>query len=200
MSIYNANDYSFEALCLKNIGGKINTLAYLVGLVDSASHKAGNPEIARYDILYPLSEGEAQAASSKDLLGIQAEFLPQNYLPQTPVMFVQRWSPILAMLKSGFEPESLNWLGGAPHAVATGIWKPSICVRSKNISECRSDEDLFWSIMAEAFKRAMERDYFVSIIAQVGWNYEDMVGSLQSWNDKIIAQTGRILWKRTWQG
>jgi len=54
--------------------------------------------------------------------------------------------------------------------------------------------------MTETFNRAKERGCFVNIIAEVGWNYETMIGSLHKWNDKEIALSGRILWKRTWQG
>ena len=133
-----------------------------------------------------------------ELTSWQAEILPPNYFPQTPVMFVQRWSPILAMLKHGFEPETLKWLGEAPHRVATGIWKPGVVVGEKKISESSSDEELFWAIMAEAFKRAKERGYFVNIIAEVGWSYETMIDSLPHWSEEEVAESGRILWKRTW--
>ena len=199
MSNYNPDEYTFEALCLKNVGPKINTLAYVVGLVDSPTHKAGNPENARYDILYLLSEGEEEMRGPEDLMDWQGEVLPSNYFPQTPVLFVQRWSPIAAMLKQGFEPETLQWLGKAPHAVATGIWKPNTYVGAKSINDCKSDEKLFWSIMTETFNRAKDRGLFVNIISQVGWSYEEMIGSLPEWNTKKIAKSGRILWKRTWQ-
>jgi len=204
MSDYNVDDFTFEALCLPIIGDKINTLAYVVGLVDSVTHPAGDPDTARYNILYSLSDAEEHMETPEDLLDWQADMekiLPQNYLPQTPVMFVQRWSPIIAMIEKGFEPESLRrYAENAPHAVASGIWKPNTYAGAKNIEDCTSDEDLFWAIMTEAFKRAKDRGYFVSIIAEVGWSYDDMIGSLPEWDDEQVARSGRILWKRTWLG
>ena len=125
MNDYNIADFTFEALCLHNKGPKIDTLAYLVGLVNSVKHPAGNPDIARYKILYPLSEGEHHMETPEDLLDWSAQILVENYFPQTPVMFVQRWSPIVAMIEKGFEPESLARLAAGPHAVASGIWKPN---------------------------------------------------------------------------
>jgi hypothetical protein len=200
MNDYNIADFTFEALCLHNKGPKIDTLAYLVGLVNSVKHPAGNPDIARYKILYPLSEGEHHMETPEDLLDWSAQILVENYFPQTPVMFVQRWSPIVAMIEKGFEPESLARLAAGPHAVASGIWKPNTYVGAKNIDDCESDEELFWSIMTEAFKRAKDRDYFVNIIAQVGWGYDRMIGGLAKWDDDEVAKSGRILWKRTWLG
>lgn len=195
---YNIDDYSFEALCLSNAGPKIRTLGYLVGLVDSEKHVCENPDTARYDILYPLFEGEKWMESPKELVSWQKGILPRGYFPQTPIMFVQRWSPIQAMLKNGFEPETLKWLGNAPHAVATGIWKVDKVAEAKNINDCRSDEELFWTIIAKAFERAKERGLLVNIIAQVGWSYEIMIDSLPRWSEKEINQSGRVLWKRTW--
>ena len=150
MNDYNVNDFTFEALCLTDIGPKNNTLAYLVGLVDSTKHPAGDPKTARSKMLYHLSEGEDQVESPEDLEDMSAGVLPQNYLPQTPVMFVQRWSPIIAMIENGFEPESLRrYAENAPSAVASGIWKPDIYQGAKNFEDCESDVDLFWAIMTE---------------------------------------------------
>jgi hypothetical protein len=200
MKDYNVDDFTFEALCLENIGPKIDTLAYLVGLVDSVKHPAGNPDTARYKILYPISEGEHHMETPEDLVDWSAQILLENYLPQTPVMFVQRWSPIIAMIENGFEPESLMRLAAGPSAVASGIWKPNTCAGAKNFNDCESDEDLFWTIMTESFRRAKEHGYLVNIIAQVGWSYDHMIGGLAKWDDERVAKSGRILWKRTWLG
>src|SRR5882672_3428726 len=83
MSDYNVDDFTFEALCLPIIGDKINTLAYVVGLVDSVTHPAGDPDTARYNILYSLSDAEEHMETPEDLLDWQADMekiLPQNYL------------------------------------------------------------------------------------------------------------------------
>src|SRR5262245_37165935 len=116
-------DYTHDALCLDNAGG-IETLAYLVALVDSQTHPAANPDIARYKVLYPLAEAEGHAKKARHLLSMQAEFLPNAYTPLTPVMFVKRWSPVYSMLERGFEPISLSRGTVGPSAVATGIWPP----------------------------------------------------------------------------
>lgn len=134
MSSYRFEDYTFEALCLNNPG---STLAYVVGLVDSENHAAANPDTARHEILYPLSEGEGYVDRASEILGMQAEFLPANYWPQTPVMFARRSSPIIAMLERGFEPVILTRkTEKAPHAIATGIWKPGIAPGAKKIDDC----------------------------------------------------------------
>lgn len=200
MSNYDLKEYTFEALCLQNKGPKIKTLAYTVGLVDSEKHIAADPDKARYNVLYQLSEAEENMPSPEDLLDWQSQVLPTGYFPQTPVMFVQLWSPIYALLEKGYEPETLRWLGEAPHAVATGIWKPQSFGPAMRIEDCKSDVELFWAIMGEVFKRAHDRKQLVNVIAEVGWSYESMIGGLQVWNAKEIAQSGRVLWKRTWQG
>ena len=38
-------EYTFNALCFQNVGPKIDTLAYLVGLVDSDKHAAEDPQM-----------------------------------------------------------------------------------------------------------------------------------------------------------
>jgi len=201
MSNYDINEFTFEALCLENRGIHIDTLAYVVGLVDSEKHVAGDPKIARYDIFYPLSHAEGYMETPEDLLDWQAGFKSyQNYFPQTPVMFVQRWSPILAMIEKGFEPESLMRLAEGPHAVASGTWKPYEYTGAKAIQDCESDLDLFWAIISEAFKRARDQGYFVNIISEVGWSYDEMIGGLAEWDEEQIAKSGRILWQRTWLG
>jgi hypothetical protein len=201
MKEYIVEEYTFEALCLHTVSEEVDTLAYLIGLVDSEKHVAGNPFKARYDILYPLSEGEGQVVSPEDLVGMQAEFLPSNYLPQTPVMFARRWSPITALLEKGFKPFSLaRDARNAPTAVAAGIWRPGIVEAAKDILDCTTDEELFWAIMSKVFDRARDRDWLVSIIAEVGWSYDTQVGRLQDWSDEEIAQTGRVLWKSTVDG
>jgi hypothetical protein len=197
MKNYIAEEYTFEALG----GPKARTLAYLVGLVNSEEHVARKPGTARYDILYPLSEVGGQPVSPKELLAMQAEILPENYLPQTPVMFVRRWSPVVAMLQKGFEPVTLaRDTRNAPTAVATGIWRPGMVDEAKSILDCVTDEELFWAIMIKVFERAKDLGWLVNIIAQVGWSYEDQIGSLQDWSEEEIAQTGRVLWKCTVEG
>src|SRR6266705_4086867 len=101
MNDYIVEEYTFEALCLKNGGPQISTLAYVVGLVDSPEHEARNPDTARYGILYLLSEAEENMQTPEGLLDWQRQVLTKKYLPQTPVMFMRRWSPIMAMLTKG---------------------------------------------------------------------------------------------------
>ncbi len=198
MDDYNINDFTFDALCLHDKGPEINTLAYLIGLVDSEKHVAGDPFKARR-ILYQLSEAEEQIEDAGDLLGWQAEVLPKNYFPQTPMMLVQRWSPIVAMIEKGFKPESLARID-KPACRVSGIWKPATYTGSKKISDCQTDEELFWVIMNEVFKRATDRGLLVNIIAEIGWGYERGIGSLTVWDAKEISKADRVIWKRTVKG
>lgn len=201
MNDYVASDYTFDALCLKNKSPVIDTLAYVIGLVDSEKHGAGDPGTGRHKILYPLSEGEGQVSSPKELLRMQAEFLPPNYLPQTPVMFVRRWSPITSILHLGFEPVTLSRKAdGAPFAIASGIWKPGVVSNAKSMGDSTTDEELFWAVMNEVFNRAHKLNWLVNVLAEVGWSYKNQVGTLQKWNDKEIAKSGRVIWKRTVDG
>ncbi len=199
MSNYNIEDYTFEGLCLLG-PSSVDTLAYLVGLVDSAENDAANPKKARHKVLYPLSEGESVVESPSDLIEMQSGFLPNGYYPQTPVMFVRRWSPIIAMLDKGFVPITLDRLARGPSAVASGIWEPGTVGEVKPFFNCETAEDLFWAIMSEVFARATERRFLVNLIAEPGWKYEDAIGSLHDWSDEEIAQADRILWKRTPEG
>jgi len=171
-----------------------------VGLVDSAENEAANPKKARHKVLYPLSEGESQVARPSDLIQMQRAFLPKGYFPQTPVMFVRRWSPIAAMLEKGLVPITLDRLVRGPFAIASGIWDPGKIGEAKPINDCQSDEELFCAVMDEAFTRAGKRGHWVNIIAQPGWEYEGAIGGLQHWSDEQIAEVDRILWKCTPQG
>lgn len=201
MKDFNIEEYTFEALCLKNVSPKIETLAYVIGLVDSEQHVAGIPDAARHKILYPLSECEVHVAKARDILKMQVEFLPSNYLPQTPVMFVRRWSPITSMLNRGFKPITLaRKIENAPFAVATGIWKAGMAPDLRNLANCTADEELFWTIMKEVFDRARNQSLLVSVIAEVGWSYKKQVGRLQSMSDKEVAKSGRVIWKSTVDG
>jgi hypothetical protein len=201
MSSYRFEDYTFEALCLDNGSPVIDTLAYVVGLVDSENHAAANPDTARYDILCPLSECEGYVDSGREILGMQAEFLPANYWPQTPVIFARRWSPITAMLEKGIEPVNLTRkTEKAPHAIATGIWRPGIAPAAKEIDDCTTDEELFWAIMNQVFTRASGRGLYINILAEVGWAYESQIGSLQVLSKDEIEKSGRVLWQSTVDG
>lgn len=201
MSKYAIEDYSFDSLRGGNRGDKIETLAYLIGLVDSSSNSAGDLDTAQFRILLPLSEVESYAECASDLLKLQAGFLPENYFPLTPVMFVKRWSPISFMLQRGFEPCVLNLkTDGGPHAVATGIWAPAALAHTVRLEDCASDEELCMALINEAFNRARSRGWYVNVIAQVGWKYESQVGRLQMFSEREVSKSGRILWKSTIAG
>jgi hypothetical protein len=111
-------------------------------------------------------------------------------------MLTKRWSPIGAMLEQNRNPLKLNREPGTG-AVATGIWKATPFESRQNIDESKTQEELFWAILGEAFQRAEERKMLVSIIAQPGWSYEKKIGSLPNWSKEEIEKADRVLWKRT---
>ncbi len=200
MGDYDINDFTFDALCGNFKSPKIDTLAYLVGLVDLEIHVMADPKKAKH-VLYVLSEAEEQIEDADNLLGWQAEVHPKNYFPQTPMMLVKNWSPIVAVIEKGFKPESLKWCSAGPSNIASGIWKPRICEGAKKISDCQTDEELFWGIMNEVFKRAIDRNLLVNIIATIGWSYDHQgVGALAVWDAKEIAKADRVIWQRTIKG
>jgi hypothetical protein len=195
MSDYKASDYTFLGLWnYDKRQGRNDSLAYLVGLVDSANHKildfrtAGNLLTLLFDI-------EEEQVCADNLLAWQRQFLCPGYYPQTPCMLTKEWSPIGAMLEQGFDPVAL---GRTPKrgAVATGIWRPADFESMTGLRDSHSVEQMFWAIISEAFRRAKERKMLVSLIAEPGWAYDLTIASLKKWSNDDIAKADRILWKR----
>ncbi len=195
MSAHNIFDYTFLGLCdrgkLQLLGG---SLAYLVGLVPSANHEITDFKVAKTTLrlLYDLEEQAEDAAALLEL----REVLSKDYNPQTPVMVTQAWSPVGAMLERGFEPLVLR-REDARKSFATGIWSPATVGGTRPIPDCRTPEELFWSVLAEAVCRATDRKMLISIIAAPGWAFEMAIGSLPKWTRGEIANADRILWART---
>ncbi len=195
MSTYNLSDFTFSGLCdhgkLQLLG---KSLAYLVGLVGSVDHEITDFKVAKGALRW-LYDSEEQVRNAAELLEL-GQYLPKAYYPQTPVMVTLAWSPIAAMLERGFEPLILK-REESRKSFAIGIWSPAEMGGTKAIQECRTPEELFWSVLAQAFRRAKERRMLLSIMAEPGWAFEMSIGSLPRWTEEEIAKADRILWART---
>jgi hypothetical protein len=194
MSKHNAADYSFEGLCQGKSQAKVNSLIYVVGLVDSINNKAASLRWVNAN-LSPIYDVEEQIEDAPDLLSWQREILPAGYYPQTPCMLTRAWSPIGTMLDQGFEPIVLRRDAEGP-ACATGIWESFSFQSTSRIDDAENFEHLFWAILSETFRRAKERKMLVSIIAKPGGSYKMGSGSLPKWSEDEIAEADKILWKR----
>ena len=200
MSQYEIRDYTFLGIC--NHGKPledVSSLAYLVGLVGSRDHEISNPVPAKR-ILAWLFDEEEQAKGANQLLLSQEDFFRRyfhgGYLPQTPVMLTQAWSPIAAMLEKGLEPLILR-REDRLMSVATGIWPHQNVAADISVTKAKTPQELCWGILTQVFQRARERELLISIIAQPGWNYGTKIGSLPRWTAEEVARADRILWKRT---
>jgi len=198
MSEYDPREYSF--LGLYGHGrqiGPVTSLAYLVGLVPSADNGIAEPGAAGRILSY-FFDIEEQVTSAEKLLVLQKQFLSRfsadGYRPLTPAMLTLGWSPIGAMVQNGLEPITLRRAPGIK-AVATGIWRNISIQGARPIDKCETDEALFWAILNEASRRALEQRHLVSVVSKPGWAYETNKG-LPSWPGSEIQKADRILWKR----
>lgn len=196
--MHNLEHYTFEGLdSLQGPTGGSDTMGYLVGLANAATHPIADPVAAKQIIRY-LFDIEEQTLSAAILLESERSFcnrfFPGGYEAQTPCMLAKRWSPIAAMLRHGLHPTALA-RESKIRATASGIWAPAK-IRSVKTNE-EPSEELFWSILAEAFARAQERGLWVSIIARPGWSYDDKINSLPDWPAEEVSKAHRIIWKRT---
>jgi len=200
MAHFKSIDYAYEGL--RGPPGPATSLAYLVGLVDSPDHGIADPLSAKR-ILGWLYEIEEQAPSAALLVERQnlfaARYFPGGYFPLTPCMLVTQWSPISAMLDRGLSPVVLR-KEEKHRATATGIWEPHGIESAKEFDQCRTCEDLFWAILNEVCCRAKRKGMWVSVIAAPGWCYESGIGALPKWSAEEIAESGRIIWRRTPEG
>lgn len=194
--------YTFAGLEGSSNPERFPSLCYLVGLVDSPTHKISEALPAKR-ILSWLYDVEEQCLNAEHLKHREIFFdryFPSGYHPQTPCMLAKLWSPISAMLERGFEPEILSRDSRPSVIVASGIWKPPVISGAIEIENAKTVEELYWAIMVEASRRANDRKMWISIIAQPGWDYESAIDSLPCWSAEEVAKSGRILWKRTPEG
>lgn len=196
-------DYTFNGLRDCGRPGAIGSpsLCYLVSLIDSANHKISDTLCAK-PILGWLYDVEEQAPNS-NYLKKREEFFGRyfsgGFFPKTPCMVVDEWSPVSAMLEHGLEPVILNREPNR-RAVATGIWSPVALTTEHDIATAGSDEELFWAILEKAMRLALDRNAWISVIAQPGWLRSAAIKSLPAWSGEDILSSGRILWKRTSEG
>ncbi|SRR5258708_5535055 len=200
MAHFKSIDYSFEGL--RGPPGVVSSLAYLVGLVDSPDHGIADPLPAKR-ILRWLYEIEEQAPNAAALLEQQnlfaARYFQGGYFPLTPCMLATKWSPISAMLDLGLSPVVLR-KEEKILATATGIWEPRRVESTKDFDQCRTCEELFWAILNEVCFGAKHKGMWLSVIAKPGWDYESGIGALPKWSAEEIAESGRIIWRRTPEG
>ncbi len=203
MSTVNPTNYCFSALAGADDPQRFPSLCYLIGLTDSPNHKIS--EILSSKRILPwLYDCEEQFLNAEHLRARQQKyfgrFFSGEYLPQTPCMVVNLWSPIAAMLERGFQPEILQRDSRPVMAIATGIWKPQPVSSAATIESAQTVEDLFWAIMVEVTRKALARKMWINIVAQPGWDYKAAVNSLQKWSKDEVEKADRVLWRRTPEG
>jgi len=194
MSDYKIEDYTFAGLLARK--STMTSLAYLIGLADSPVHKIADPDVAG-PILSWLYDVEEQCRDAGRILERQemffGRFFSGGYLPQTPVMLTDRWSPISSVLGQGLEPITLK---RSSRGNATGIWAPIEINGAPEIQTSKTPEQLFWAIFAKVCERAIGRGMFVSLIAKPGWAY-DSPGILPKWSAAETSAADRVIWRRT---
>jgi hypothetical protein len=200
-AVFNTAEFKFDGMA-KGLAGQ--SLAYLVGLVDSPLHKISDPLIA-IRILRYLYDIEEQASDSEALKKNEAEFFNRyfegGYLPQTPCMVVKSWSPIGSLLERGYQPLILNRDNSRPHGViATGIWEPLNISDEHRLETTKTTEQLFWAIIKSVSMKAREQRMWINLVAKPGWSYDSAISSLPNWSTDEVSNSGRVIWQRTPQG
>lgn len=196
-SKYSSVDFTFWGLYSRGtpIKTPINTIAYLVGLVDSPMNDIAEVGQAKFVLRY-LFDVEEQVGSAADLITVQSKSCPPGYFPQTPVMLTLAWSPIAALLERSWEPVVLN-REDKGMACASGIWLPKHVESSKALSDCETPEDLFWYVLKNAVEKATVRNLYISIVAKPGWSYESNKGRPNNLTFAEAEKADRIIWQRT---
>lgn len=199
----NKSEYTFDGLDPQAAAMGRNSLGYVIGLVDSPSHKIS--DITNANRILPWLYGTEEQASSGSALkereqSFYSRFFEKGYHPQTPCMLVKSWSPIAAMIERSFIPLTLNRDSKRHHAMATGIWMPATLPNAPRLETARTTEELFWAIMAVVSDKANDQKMWISILAQPGWDYAAAIGSLPNWSIDEVSKSGRVLWKRTPEG
>ena len=194
---YNSPDYSFWGLSSKGIQREtpITSLVYLIALVDTAESEIVDLKKAYFTLAW-LFDVEEQVETAAELLSVQAEDLPLEFHPQTPVMVTSRWSPISALLERDWEPIVLS-REDKPWACASGIWRPKTVENCKPYSECGTSEELFWSILKEVAQKAQAKDRLISLVAKPGWSYESNVDRPHNIDLAEAKKADRVIWQRT---
>lgn len=198
MSRYNPSEYTFDGLAFPGNPSPHRYLAYVLGLVNGPDNPISNARKAA-GLLTLLYDMEEQLKDPESLLGWQQASLPKGYLPVTPCMVTEGWSPIAAILERGLEPVLLK-REPTRHATATGIWEPVDGESGLDIESAKTVEQLFWAMLLETSRRAIVRKMLVSIIACPGWGYVTAIGSLPKWGSEELKIADKILWKRTPEG
>jgi hypothetical protein len=194
---YEAKDYTFLGLSSNGVEleSPLKSLAYLVGLVDTAKNEVTDSKKA-YFVLGCLFDIEEQVGSYSELISLQENDFPAGFWPQTPVMVTTQWSPISALLEKDWEPlvlsrQSQRW------ACASGVWRPKQVEAAKPYTECKTPEELFWSILKEVVEKAQAREQLISVIACPGWSYANNLRSPQNLNLVEAEKADRVIWQRT---
>jgi hypothetical protein len=199
---YKIEDYTFASLLHNGpaVETPVNTLAYLISLVDGPGNSVIDLQIARRFLGW-LYDVEEQVRGPTELLlrqGSAAGLCPNGLYPQTPVMLTKEWSPVSAMLENGLEPLALTRMDKR-RACASGIWEISRIPDSKCLDECRTAEELFWHVFRKISDKAKARNLLVSIIAKPGWSYDHDVhiNTLRNMTSKEAERADRVIWQRT---
>jgi len=194
---HNAADYTFWGLMNNGVevDTPVDTLVYLVGLVDTADNEVSKLEKANFMLSF-LYDVEEQVESVSHLLERQQEIFPKGYYPQTPVMMTLKWSPIAALLERGLEPVVLSretdWMD-----CASGIWEIKAVESAKPREACETAEELFWHVLKKVADKAKGKGLLLSIVAQPGWDYHDEVSVLRNLTQAEAEEADRVIWQRT---
>ena len=173
----------------------IDTLAYLVALVESAESAVIDLKEAHFTLSF-LFDIEEQVKNSSELLLRQKKSFPKGFSPQTPVMLTLGWSPISALLERKLQPVVLTREPGRM-ACATGIWPANLNISFKRYEECATQDDLFWYVLGKTFEKAKDQGRFVSIIACPGWDYDDNTERPCNFDLSEAQKADRVIWQRT---
>ena len=195
---YRVEDYTFWGLFSHGVQKEtlINTLAYVIALVDGAENGIADPKTAIFVLRY-LFEAEEQAQSASELASLHSgKYFPKAYYPQTPVMLTLGWSPISAMLECGWKPLALA-RQDKNMACASSIWESKRVENALPYEQCAAPEELFWHVLDKAAQKAKSRGLLLSIAASPGWSYKSNIGRPGNLTLAEAQKADRVIWQRT---
>lgn len=188
-------DYTFAGLLGSNAPPPLTSLAYLVALVESSDNGILDLTTAKFVLRY-LFDVEEQVKHPLELIAVMERGFPKSFLPQTPVMVTEKWSPVSAVLESGWRPEKL-FREEKPMACTSGVWQPRDAAGAKPRNECNTAELLFWHIIDKVVTKAKLRSLLINIVAMPGWSYKSNIGRPQNLTLEEAQQADRVIWQRT---
>lgn len=188
------NDVTFDALCGHDRQG---SLVYLVGAVKRDYSISLSPEEMR-DVLVTQFDVDENVADTQELKE-RDRFLPNGVKLLTPIIATTQWSPV-HYLANMATPERVAREPGNS-AAALGVWNLNL-IKDRYIDwdHLGLQETFLLTIIVLAKQRHDWRDDFLLVAACPGWDYVSSIGTLDSWDNEEIEQSGRLIWQRTADG